>query len=651
MSDVLEPALAVNQSPVQAPPVLIETSIIIRTLNEAQHLDRLLDGIREQTYQAYEIIVIDSGSTDGTLEIAQRPGVRLLHIAPEDFTFGRALNQGCAVAEGQFLVFVSAHTYPMDEGWLERLVAPLRASDVAMVYGSQRGISGSRISEARDWERFFVPMTKMVDEPYSHNGNAAVRRDLWETQPFNEQLTGLEDLDWARKIHHRGYRICYAGESVVHHVHRESLPQLYRRFYREAIACREVIPRYRMTILDAMHGLAYNIPADLIYALRRRVSLGQILAIPMNRMIEYWATLRGLSAYTRVNGRLRNTLTNVPQAMASVVVSGAGKHGLIDRPLPAVATDEVLIQVGYVGVCATDVEVVRGQLTYYQKGKAHFPIVPGHEYSGMVAAVGSGVEGVRVGDKVVGECVIGCGDCSVCARAEHYRCSARKEVGVMNMDGAYAQYVSVPWHCVHTLPRNVTLKEAALIEPMAVVLKGLRKLQPQSGRTACVIGAGPLGNLCAQMLMARGVRVTVSDNNTQRLRLLQKYDVQTQDAVSSATYDYMIEATGNAAIIPDMIATSKPGVRILLLGLPYSDPVMTSFASVPCYDKEIIGSIASERQDWEEAIRLLRHNVCNLDDHTSTVLPLSSYGMAWTSVQEQHHFKVLLICNNALAGY
>ena len=102
----------------------VEASIIIRALNEAKYLERLLVGIREQNHLDWEIILVDSGSIDGTLEIAQRYGAGIHHIPQKEFTFGRSLNLGCRAAEGRYLVLVSAHTYPSNNNWLTNLLEP-----------------------------------------------------------------------------------------------------------------------------------------------------------------------------------------------------------------------------------------------------------------------------------------------------------------------------------------------------------------------------------------------------------------------------------------------------------------------------------------------------------------------------------------------
>src|SRR5205823_1365971 len=128
-------------------------SIIIRCYNEEEHIGRLLSGIIQQTQQDFEIIVVDSGSTDATLSIASRYPVKVVHIAPQDFSFGRSLNMGCEAAGGEILVFASAHVYPLYDDWLEKIARPFADPKVALSYGGQRGNEVTKYSEHQVFAR------------------------------------------------------------------------------------------------------------------------------------------------------------------------------------------------------------------------------------------------------------------------------------------------------------------------------------------------------------------------------------------------------------------------------------------------------------------------------------------------------------------
>ena len=178
-----------------------KASIVIRCFNEEQHIGRLLSGIAQQTLKDIEIILVDSGSTDDTVAIATRFPVRVLSIPPEEFSFGRSLNIGCQEAKGDFIVITSAHTYPVYDDWLEQLLKPFSDTRVGLVYGKQRGFENTKYSEHQIFAHWFPEQSNPnQNHPFCNNANSAIRRELWEQLPYNEELTGLEDLDWAKAI-------------------------------------------------------------------------------------------------------------------------------------------------------------------------------------------------------------------------------------------------------------------------------------------------------------------------------------------------------------------------------------------------------------------------------------------------------------------
>ncbi len=270
-------------------------SIVIRALNEAAHLPALFDGIARQTRKPAEILLVDSGSTDDSVALAERAGARVVAIAPSAFTFGRALNMGCDAASGALLVFVSAHTYPLDERWLERLVAPLEAhDDVALVYGRQTGDSRSAFSETEIMRRWFPPESdRDQDHPFCNNANCAVRASVRATHPYDEDLTGLEDMAWAYRIQQDGYRIWYEADAAVVHVHEEGFAQTMNRYRREAIAHKRIFGHHRMFALEALALFVANTARDYLAALPRRRLRANLWAIPRFRFAQFWGAWLG----------------------------------------------------------------------------------------------------------------------------------------------------------------------------------------------------------------------------------------------------------------------------------------------------------------------------------------------------------------------
>ncbi len=270
------------------------TSIVIRTYNEAKHLPGVLTRIAKQTERNFEVIVVDSGSTDNTVEIAEIAGARIVHIAKSNFTFGRSLNIGCAAAHGEFLVFLSGHCYPKHRRWLDELLAPFDEPGVALVYGKQRGGHTTKFSEHCHFAKTFPNESHVPQDGFfCNNANSAVRRDLWRENHFDEVLTGLEDLAWAKSMTERGHKVAYTPRGGVIHLHDETWPQVFRRYEREAIALKQILPDFGFSFLDFVRLFCESGLLDLRKSVRQGTVLSHLQEIVAFRAMQYWGTYRG----------------------------------------------------------------------------------------------------------------------------------------------------------------------------------------------------------------------------------------------------------------------------------------------------------------------------------------------------------------------
>lgn len=216
----------------------MKVSIVIRTLNEERHLPACLKAIKSQNFNnEIEIIVVDSGSTDRTLEICADYKVKIVQIAKSNFTYGKALNIGCQCSEGDILVFLSAHCIPNSTDWLKNLTHPIFKNEADYVYGSQRGRIGvNAISECRDFITKY--QDKNVKNNLHHNinnANAAIKKDIWQKFKFNEFVSGREDLILALTLKNENYRLAYTPRAKVEHLHEENWVQVKNRFARETV--------------------------------------------------------------------------------------------------------------------------------------------------------------------------------------------------------------------------------------------------------------------------------------------------------------------------------------------------------------------------------------------------------------------------------
>lgn len=270
-------------------------SVIIRAYNEAKHIGRLLhDVFAQQLTSSFEVILVDSGSTDATLQIAQRYPVTIVNLNPERFTFGYSLNQGVEVAKGELCVIVSAHCYPTDSEWLRRLTEPLLQNPkVALVYGRQCGYVNTRYSEHQIFAKWFPEQSNSnCGLAFCNNANSAIRRSVWIEVPFDESLSGLEDIAWGKAIMAKGYRIAYCAEACVYHIHEETSAQIYRRYYREALAYKAIFRDHHFTVFSFLKFWLMNTCGDYYHALREKKFLANLVDIPRFRLLQFWATYR-----------------------------------------------------------------------------------------------------------------------------------------------------------------------------------------------------------------------------------------------------------------------------------------------------------------------------------------------------------------------
>ena len=274
----------------------VQISIVIRTLNEAIYLESLLEGITNQWSPGLntEVLLVDSGSTDGTLEIAQRHGCRVLHITRDEFSFGRSLNVGCVAAVGDIIVIISGHCVPNDENWLKCLCQPILDGRVDYAYGRQIGGPKSHFSEKRIFAKYFPEQSRIPQDGFfCNNANSAILRSTWEQYRFDEDLTGLEDMELAQRLVRTGSQVAYVADAPVLHHHNENWSQIRRRFEREAIALQKIMPHVHVSLFDTLRYIIASIFNDWVCALRQKPTSTRFGAIVSYRCNQYLGSWKG----------------------------------------------------------------------------------------------------------------------------------------------------------------------------------------------------------------------------------------------------------------------------------------------------------------------------------------------------------------------
>lgn len=230
---------------------MVQASILLLTKNEAQNIGACLEAIYAQkNTREFEVVVVDSGSTDETTEIARRYPVRLEKVRPEEFHHARTRNLAAELAQGQYLVYLAADAFPASSEWLEALLGNFTDPGVAAVYGRHVPKSGSTL-EREDTLDAVYGKERLVKDPqrgqemgyrYFHFStvNAAIRKEVWEKTRFPEDLKCYEDLGIAKRILDRGEKIVYEPRAAVFHSHNHTEQGLFKRYFDAGVIWRQL---------------------------------------------------------------------------------------------------------------------------------------------------------------------------------------------------------------------------------------------------------------------------------------------------------------------------------------------------------------------------------------------------------------------------
>ena len=252
------------------------------------------------------MVVVDSGSTDRTLEIAENHHAKVVHIKREDFSFGRSLNVGCEAATGDALVIISGHCIPVHEQWLVNLIKPLVDGVAAYTYGRQVGNDSSRFSECQLFNKYF-PSESVVPQDgfFVNNANSAILTQVWSKYRFDESLTGLEDMELAKRMVEDGLKVGYVAEAPVYHLHDESWRQVRRRYEREAIALQAIMPEVHMNFADFARYFFSAVLLDSGVALQERRDASTYLDIAAFRLMQFWGSYRGNHEHRKLSRQMK----------------------------------------------------------------------------------------------------------------------------------------------------------------------------------------------------------------------------------------------------------------------------------------------------------------------------------------------------------
>jgi (R,R)-butanediol dehydrogenase / meso-butanediol dehydrogenase / diacetyl reductase len=316
---------------------------------------------------------------------------------------------------------------------------------------------------------------------------------------------------------------------------------------------------------------------------------------------------------------------NVPQAAFF-----EGKQSIYLGPCAPVepAPGQVQIRVSYCGLCGTDLHLFHGAMAH----RLHYPHIMGHEMSGTIEAVGQDVTGYRAGDRVTVRPLDPCGTCPACRAGHSHICHSLKFIGI-DTPGALQGLWTVPAHTLHRLPDALSMRQGALIEPIAVACHDVRLGEVQAGETVVVIGGGPIGMLVALVARTRGARVLMAEVNPFRVQLAGELGVEAVNPKETDLVALVNERTeGTGANVVFEVSGSAAGAE-LMTQLPRTRGrivVVAIFAEQPRVDLfrffwrelKLAGARVYEPEDFETAIALAAGGSLPLERLITTVVPL-----------------------------
>ena len=321
-------------------------------------------------------------------------------------------------------------------------------------------------------------------------------------------------------------------------------------------------------------------------------------------------------------------------------------------PVPEIGVEDVLVKVKNTGICGTDWSIYNG---WYSADK--LPMIPGHEFSGVIAKVGKNVKGIKEGDRVTADINMACGTCYYCMKGDTLLCTTFTQLGI-HTDGTFAEYVKAPAHLIHHLPDNLSFEEGAFIEPLSCCIHAAKALNATIGSSVAIIGCG-LGVLHARMAVLRACApVIVIGDNEKRLRIAKEmgadYTIDIKkisDPVAEVKkltggrgVDFAIEAVGTTKTYEQAFAMLRNGGTLSAFGITGEPDTMQirPFEFV-LGEKKITGSCAGIGADWPDAITLIANGRINPKPLFSMKVPLEDLDWALHELRKDPNlFKIFV---------
>ncbi len=327
--------------------------------------------------------------------------------------------------------------------------------------------------------------------------------------------------------------------------------------------------------------------------------------------------------------------------MRQAVMTSPGEIEFRDAPEPKAGPGQVRLQIKRIGICGSDVHVYHGKHPF-----TSYPIVQGHEFSALVEALGDGVEGIALGSKATARPQVVCGLCRPCRRGDYHICDQLKVQGFQAPGVAQDLFVTEADKLV-TLPDEFTHEQGALVEPAAVAVHASGRAGDLRGKNAVVTGAGPIGNLVAQMCRCRGANVLITDLSDFRLQKARESGIAAasnpqRESLPEAVarvfgeegFDVALECAGAQASVSALIDSVNKGGAVVIVAVFQEKPPL-DLAVIGDRELHLLGTLMYRHQDYEEAVRRIAAGDLLTGPLDSKHFPFARYLDAYRYLEQQ----------------
>ncbi len=351
--------------------------------------------------------------------------------------------------------------------------------------------------------------------------------------------------------------------------------------------------------------------------------------------------------------------------MKAAVFHGQKDVRLEDVPEPEVRSGSVKVKVDWCGICGTDLhEYLAGPIFIPPAGSPHpitgetLPLTLGHEFAGEVVEVGDDSEGLRAGDRVAIEPVFRCGECAACLRGATNLCEKLGFYGLMGGGGGMSEFAVIPSYMIHKLPEGLTTEQGALVEPIAVGLRAVRRAGFEAGQSALVFGGGPIGAVTVQCLKASGAgQIMVAE--VAEARKEKALDIGADAVIDSTEEDvagrvreltegqgaeHSFDAAGIQETLQTALHATRKGGTVTIISI-WEGPVQINPNDIVLSELNVVGTICYTPEDFADTISMLRDGRIETEGIITGRIPLSDVvegGFEELVDHKDRHVKILV---------